>query len=97
MTTHTALREKLRKVKVYNLLSKAGSRHMTLTEDTIDAILRVIWEAMPEPRHYQPPKDTADHWGLTDDSIIRQLDNGKALGFNEFRSEAKNILLGEQE
>jgi hypothetical protein len=48
----------------------------------------VIGEGEP----YVPPVDLPDHWGLTESSLERQLNNMKNLGKNELRTEQRKKL-----
>jgi len=39
-------------------------------------------KVIPKPKDYTPPKDLPDHWGLTDYSLQRTMDNMAAAGWN---------------
>ena len=59
-------------------------------DESVDAILAIFTQsleglkkALPQNRQYKEAQDITDHWGMTENSIARQLDNMKGLGFNE--------------
>lgn len=66
------------------------------TDEILKLVAKELLEGKPESKGYKPAEDIADHWGMTDTSISRQIDNMKALGWNEglqaFENHIRKVL-----
>jgi hypothetical protein len=65
---------------------------MGLFTQTQHTLLQQVRSQLPEKRVYKEATDITDHWGLTENSITRQIDNMKSLGHNEALAAVTKVL-----
>lgn len=53
-----------------------------------------ILARLPKATTYQEATNIADHWGMTETSIARQIDNMKSLGYNQALTEVRQLIEG---
>lgn len=56
------------------------------------ALHQLMNEVIGGPEPFKPALTQAEHWGLTEGSVERVLDNTKAMGRNELRAQQHKAL-----
>lgn len=69
-----------------------NSMRVKLTEDAQNQLKELFREIVGADDVPEIAKDTANHWGLTENGIDRILTNGKKLGKNELRAELRKKI-----
>ena len=68
-------------------------------DDILVAISSSLLEQGPKDREFIPPESLPDHWGLTLDSLDRQIENQSNYGLNKanalWRDMIRKVLGGE--